>query len=431
MKGGLKYEIDDRNNPKIVNYESKFTVLFGWLIPHRGSIFPLSEQLIISGILVGICTALGYASCDNMSSLYCVSLPTPNTSSLTLMTLSSFVLAFFMNMIIQRWWSVRSLLNVIIARSNNIVSTLVGILSAKVRSVQANQRLPIKTMSTNLIKNVSGYLLLYFRLVINAARGEKNLKDLVEKGYITPADQLYFHSIGPVPVHATVLLNIIIQDAANAGLLETIPGTVVSNLGSFMDDLRVIRAQGIDIGMYINTQLPFPFIQIVSAVVYGLLIQLVYVSASFISEGVKNKDNSLFTTGYLTILLYSFVHLGLLKLFVVLENPLGYDPVDLPTETYFKALENSFRTMESSFSLLLQDSANKTSEQVINGPMLRNGSVAVSAPLVQSRYDSWELPHDTLLVDHMNALVEAQQPRTTISLKGENTSDGDEESLNV
>ncbi len=71
------------------------------------------------------------------------------------------------------------------------------------------------------------------------------------------------------------------------------------------------------------------------------MIQLVYVCSSFISLGLKNSDSSSLTTGYLTVLLYSFVLLGLLKLFHTLANPMGYDSADFPGDSYQAALEKT------------------------------------------------------------------------------------------
>ncbi len=77
------------------------------------------------------------------------------------------------------------------------------------------------------------------------------------------------------------------------------------------------------VSMYIDVQLPYPFIQIVTAVVYAFLIQLILVCSSFVSAGAKSGDQADITTGYVTIVLYTFVLLGLLRLFEVLSNPLG------------------------------------------------------------------------------------------------------------
>eukprot|EP01042_Synura_sphagnicola_P000903 gene903-1009_t len=84
--------------------------------------------------------------------------------------------------------------------------------------------------------------------------------------------------------------------------------------------------------------MPFGFVEIVGIVVYAFMIQLIYVSASFISVGLATKSNDNIYTGYFTLALYTYVMLGILSLFLTLENPLGYQPGDFPGDVFLNDL---------------------------------------------------------------------------------------------
>jgi hypothetical protein len=81
-------------------------------------------------------------------------------------------------------------------------------------------------------------------------------------------------------------------------------------------------------------------VQIIVAIVYGCLVQLVYVCSSYISRCDLFRLASDYKTGYLTVITYSFVLLGILKLFTIMSNPIQ-DVADFPANTYQKNLEVS------------------------------------------------------------------------------------------
>jgi hypothetical protein len=64
-------------------------------------------------VVVLLVTVLAGGSCARLGKTRgCIALPAANTSYLTLMTLCSFVVAFFATTVLQRWWTLRSHLQV-------------------------------------------------------------------------------------------------------------------------------------------------------------------------------------------------------------------------------------------------------------------------------------------------------------------------------
>ena len=121
--------------------------------------------------------------------------------------------------------------------------------------------------------------------------------------------------------------------------------------------------------MTVNVQVAYPFVQLVSMVVFAFLAQLIVVCSSFISVGFADptKKGDMII-GYLTVSLYSLVLLGLLRLFETLSNPLGDDTADFPVETYVKNFKRTIVSITANSFLLLE--SNGVMGPVNNGPIM-------------------------------------------------------------
>jgi hypothetical protein len=69
-----------------------------------------------------------------------------------------------------------------------------------------------------------------------------------------------------------------------------------------------------DAMLYIQTQLPYAAIQIISVVVFAFLTQLIVVSGGLIGTGLRNNALEAIFMGYFTLALVTFIYLGLLNL---------------------------------------------------------------------------------------------------------------------
>ena len=181
----------------------------------------------------------------------------------------------------------------------------------------------------------TGYIIM-FRAVLNNTRGESRIKDLLNTKHITAQEEAYFKSFGPQSsIRCLGYLTSLVLCASTAGVLGDAPNPIIS---SFLSDLTFIRTNCDDISMYLNSQMPFALVEIVGIVVFSFMIQLIYSSSSFISVGLANNSEDSIYTGYFTVALYTYVMLGILTLFLVLENPMGYDTGDFPGDVYLNDL---------------------------------------------------------------------------------------------
>ena len=97
-----------------------------------------------------------------------------------------------------------------------------------------------------------------------------------------------------------------------------------------LTDLEIIRHNNSMVLMYIHSQLPFCFLQLLTVVVYFFTIQAIIVAASIIAHGIKFQDYTAMATGYITLAAMTFVFMSLIEIYQLLHNPLGDDAADYP-----------------------------------------------------------------------------------------------------
>ena len=198
------------------------------------------------------------------------------------------------------------------------------------------------------------YLNLANYLVIYNATKEFDYDKLLKKGIVTDSEYAMLTTLSGSPNIAYSWIDARLQKLANAGFLGPFPGPGHSNLSALLTAVGNARGNCIAVGVYIDTQLPYPFVQLVAFVVYACIIQVMFVSGGTIGQGFQKQDNSLVFTGYLTTILFIMVMRSLLLLYNILCNPLGDDAADFPSTTYLNAAEKGMLSlMNNVFSISL------------------------------------------------------------------------------
>lgn len=137
-------------------------------------------------------------------------------------------------------------------------------------------------------------------------------------------------------------------------------GSGQSNLLALLTAVGNARSNCIAVGVYVDTQLPYPFVQLVAFVVHACNIQVIFVAAGTIGSGFETMDYGLVFTGYLTLILFVGVMRSLLLLYNVLCNPLGDDAADFPWNTYLNGAEKgTFALMNNVFNISLSAAVDK------------------------------------------------------------------------
>jgi Bestrophin, RFP-TM, chloride channel len=262
----------------------------------------------------------------------------------------------------------------------------------------------LEAAAKNFLRRFVGLLVLSYRLMTNMARSKNDIEDLYNRKIITKKEFEYFSSFKPGSVDACMVMVKLLHEvgkiflcarisyrsliyccqgswhviysmlysiyssrclvvvhtiftvpyyqASRKGFFEQRHGVSETNMASVTRCISQIRANVGDISQYVNVQLPFPFIQIVASTSYCFIVQLFFVASSFIAYGLSTNNSSYTVLGILTISMYNFVLLGMLKLFVVLCNPMGEDVNDFPLIFYENNLEKKLKLMADQIFLL-------------------------------------------------------------------------------
>jgi len=149
------------------------------------------------------------------------------------------------------------------------------------------------------------------------------LVDLYEKKVITKIDFEYFSSFESTPIDSSLFMQKLILDTARKGFFEQRSHVSETNLNNCLTCISKIFAAAQFVEMYVNVQLPFPFVQIVALTSYCFIMQLFLVSSSYIALGLSTHNSSYIIIGAVTISLYNVVLIGMMQLFVILGNPMS------------------------------------------------------------------------------------------------------------
>jgi hypothetical protein len=182
----IEYEEGGAKN--VISYDISSLFCHGcW---DKGS--PFNKRLI--GILlleVIISTTLGHFKCDKdlRFDYHCVPLP-DNTTGLTLLTITSFLVGIFSNNVLQRWWSIRASLGYVINKSKSLAVSISSVVAFATRESSPE----IREEALQLICKIHRYLNLAHALIYKHADGDEDMTDLIARGIITreEADMLLF-----------------------------------------------------------------------------------------------------------------------------------------------------------------------------------------------------------------------------------------------
>lgn len=238
---------------------------------------------------------------------YCVPLPDSMTG-LTLLTITSFLVGMFSNNLLQRWWNIRVAMASVMNKSKTLTTSVVSV--AAVSSKFASPR--IREEALRSVHTLKRYLSLGHALIYKAANSNSDVSDLVQRGLLTHGEAAILvgshvfsgtrgsgvSGRGRVsPGQAYSWASLTLERLGASGLLGPAPDVSANHMVTFFADLSVVQASACDVSMYVDVQLPYPFVQMTVVLVYAFLAQLVIVSAGIIGQGLILNDSSYVVTG--------------------------------------------------------------------------------------------------------------------------------------
>ena len=259
----VTYEsLADGRSGSILSYNVFYAISFGWLIPRRGSVFSVVELVGVVSFAVILCTVLAACSCQyHKGQRGCIALPAASTSYLTLMTLCSFVVAFFANSVLQRWWTMRTHIQSVMGNSYELVMTIMSALSGVLRdpSLTTDERTTTRREAEEFSQHLVGLLIVVFHSLFNQARGIKDLDLVRQRGYISSQEIDLLESVKGGPLHVCTIISSLVQDSLRRGVLSRLATANDCFLQTLPANISNIRTNASMVMLYIDVQLPFPF----------------------------------------------------------------------------------------------------------------------------------------------------------------------------
>ena len=235
-----------------------------------GSVFTWKIMFLVT-VQLAISTGLAYAKCHSTNDIYCVPLP-DNMTGLTLMTITSFLVGMFSTTLLQRWWNIRVAMASVMNKSKTLTTALVSVVA--VSSKYASPR--IREEALRSVHTVKRYLCLAHALIYKSANANSNVSDLLQRGLLTQGEaailigsDTYFGALNRStpsqkkisPGQAYSWANMTLERIGAAGLLGPALDSTANHMTTFFADLSVIQSAACDVSMYVDVQLPYPFVQ--------------------------------------------------------------------------------------------------------------------------------------------------------------------------
>jgi hypothetical protein len=125
-------------------------------------------------------------------------------------------MAFFANIIIERWWGIRSALQAMFGAAYDISMNTSAIVTQNLKG----KGLAEVQKARATVHRINSMVILAVRMLLNSARGENDLKDLCGDGTITSEDLAYFNSLpNGNPAFACHIMATLVQDLAAMGFM--------------------------------------------------------------------------------------------------------------------------------------------------------------------------------------------------------------------
>jgi len=234
-------------------------------------------------------------------------------------TVVAFMTGLFVSSMVSRWWEMRKLVGKLLCASHDLVSRI-------------SSRLADPISGRKYVDRVIRLSCLSHRLIYNQAQKLESEEDLqlhVDSGLMTHEELQALIDAPCKPQIVWTWISRLFFTLYSTKKLDDIPAPVLARFdGIFSDASNAIH----DIFMYIETQVPFPYVHLLYTMVV-LNNLLIAVKCSCIIGCAKDFDSGVLAIEVLHVFLVPFAYHSFLAMGFELSNPFGSDPIDMPGYT--------------------------------------------------------------------------------------------------
>lgn len=292
FRGRVKYEPgpDQAGSGSIIDYDVKFLLDLGWSLFYRGTFW---QNATVEGVVVGVigATFLALNKCTGTDIHKCVPVPSGGNSAITLTALASFLVGLFVNTLLTRWWALRMHILGFVGLHNEVT---IHFASALANGGLASESLEMQEEAKRACYAVYRHTCIANYLVVMNANKDTDYIPLHKKGIITTSELGSLQNSSGSPNVVYGWIDARVEKLAEAGFLGPYPGVGYCNLRSILEVIGRCRANCIAAGVYVDSQLPYPLIQMVSMVVYLFLFQIIIVCGGNIGVAYQVRKSFFF-----------------------------------------------------------------------------------------------------------------------------------------
>eukprot|EP00408_Alexandrium_pacificum_P028540 CAMPEP_0171206328 /NCGR_PEP_ID=MMETSP0790-20130122/27006_1 /TAXON_ID=2925 /ORGANISM="Alexandrium catenella, Strain OF101" /LENGTH=429 /DNA_ID=CAMNT_0011671869 /DNA_START=144 /DNA_END=1431 /DNA_ORIENTATION=+ len=321
---------------KILRYDMKALVKYSALMTifSQGTVFTMDKTALWNVALmavIGICSCglTSLLSIHNWSELANLDVePLENLAS-QINAFVPFCLALYVSLTLSRWWALRiqALGKVFDSFANTVM-----IISCELHD---------KKWMT-LRNQVAKYGFASVELLVQAARDESSFDRLIEYDFLTDPECQALEKVDQLWQRPMVVWAWIMRICISAMDHQKVPPPRVNTLMAQCVNAREGMAT---INTYLDTQLPFAYVHLITLLVNVQNLVVSVKSGIIFATALPELNFFLMIQQTLTLLIVCFIYQALLQISYMIMDPFGDDVLDFPIKAYTSYLAASIDAM--------------------------------------------------------------------------------------
>eukprot|EP00276_Gloeochaete_wittrockiana_P003140 CAMPEP_0184662198 /NCGR_PEP_ID=MMETSP0308-20130426/42033_1 /TAXON_ID=38269 /ORGANISM="Gloeochaete witrockiana, Strain SAG 46.84" /LENGTH=901 /DNA_ID=CAMNT_0027104031 /DNA_START=163 /DNA_END=2867 /DNA_ORIENTATION=- len=310
----------------ILRYDTGKLQTWGYLLIFSGTAISKNSILGTCGLAV-VSTFLGYFRCrdDILPGWNSLCVPAVGDEALMLTSLVAFLLGMFGSLTFSRWWATREKLQQVIGRTNNLAVMI------------ATYVVGDDHLTNTAREEMCRYMNLAHALVYKQASMDEDLGELIGRRLLTKDEARKIENLpSKYLIIYTWLADLLKEVALNGRLVY--PEYVLPLMHG---DISVMRGGASDIFMYLNCQIPYSYVHMLTLVSKIHVLFVVLYVGGLIGRGFIERSVMTIVFGYCFLFATRIIYEGLLQIHHSLVNPFGDDPDDFPRLSYQEGLRQT------------------------------------------------------------------------------------------
>jgi len=229
-----------------------------------------------------------------------------------------FVLALYVSLTLSRWWALR------IAALGKVFDAFANI------SMIVSCELHDKKWQ-DLRNQISKYGFASVQLLIQAARQKEDMQAMLDYGYLTTFEVSSVRELTDLWQRPMILWAWIMRICVSAFDHNKSPAP---RSGAVMAECIQAREGMATINTYLDTQLPFAYVHLITLLVNVQNIVISLKAGFVFATAIPGQEFFKMTQQVLTLILICFIYQALLQISYMILDPFGDDVLDFPMKAY-------------------------------------------------------------------------------------------------